>query len=73
MSAKPGPLVFTPEEEVRREALIKQCLCASTIEQCLAAQDAIYAWMKKYPRDFDVLDVGEQVAMTLDWAINEPD
>ena len=46
-----------------REEVIAAALSASTREQCDHAEELIIAWMKNHPRDFGVLDAGEQVAM----------
>lgn len=46
-----------------REEVIAAALSASTREQCDHAEELIIAWMKDHPRDFGVLDAGEQVAM----------
>ncbi len=50
-------------EELNREEVIATALSASTEEQCSHAEALIVAWMKKHPRDFGMLDAGEQVAM----------
>lgn len=53
-------------EEIERDALIVTVLTASTPEQCSHAEELIIAWMKKPPRDFGILDAGEQLAMMSD-------
>ena len=46
-----------------REEVIAAALSARTRKQCDRAEELIIAWMKEHPRDFGVLDAGEQVAM----------
>jgi hypothetical protein len=46
-----------------RNEIIAVALSASTREQCDRAEKLIIAWMKEHPRDFGMLDAGEQVAM----------
>ena len=46
-----------------REEVIAAALSARAREQCDYAEELIIAWMKDHPRDFGVLDAGEQVAM----------
>ncbi len=53
-------------EEIARDLLIVTALSASTSEQCARAEGLIIAWMKKHPRDFGILDAGEQLAMISD-------
>ena len=53
-------------EELNREEVIATALSASTEEQCSHAEALIIAWMQDHPRDFGMLDAGEQVAMILD-------
>ena len=53
-------------EGMNREALIAAVLLASTEEQCNHAKSLIIVWMQEHPRDFGMLDAGEQVAMILD-------
>jgi hypothetical protein len=47
--------------EFQREELIANVLTANTPEQCSEAEKAITQWMQKHPRDFGMLDVGEQL------------
>lgn len=49
--------------EMNREEVIATALSARTEEQCDHAESLIIAWMKEHPRDFGMLDAGEQVAM----------
>ncbi len=53
-------------EEMERDLLIVTVLTARTPEQCSHAEGLIIAWMKKHPRDFGILDAGEQLAMMSD-------
>ena len=46
-----------------RNEVVAVALSASTREQCDHAEELIIAWMKEHPRDFGMLDAGEQVAM----------
>ncbi len=57
--------MYTPEQntELQRDELIASALIASTPEQCAEAEKAIEQWMQQHPRDFGMLDVGEQLAM----------
>lgn len=50
-------------EEMNREEVIAIALSARTEEQCDQAEALIIAWMQEHPRDFGMLDAGEQVAM----------
>lgn len=61
-------------EEIERDLLIVTVLTASTSEQCSHAEELIISWMKKHPRDFGILDAGEQLAMMsdrFDWPAGE--
>ena len=51
---------------MQREQLIEEVLSASTPEECERAKNLIIAWMQDHPKDFGILDAGEQVAMILD-------
>jgi hypothetical protein len=53
-------------EEIERDLLIVTVLNATTLEQCGRAKELIIAWMQEHPKDFGMLDAGEQVAMILD-------
>lgn len=53
-------------EEIERDLLIVTVLTASTPEQCSHAEELVIAWMKRHPRDFGILDAGEQLAMISD-------
>jgi len=48
---------------MHREEVIATALSARTGEQCDHAEELIIAWMKDHPKDFGMLDAGEQVAM----------
>ncbi len=49
--------------EFRREELIANVLSAATQEQRRAAEQQIIGWMRDHPRDYGILDAGEQLAM----------
>ncbi len=49
-----------------REQVINQVLSARTFQECEQAKSMIIAWMQEHPRDFGMLDAGEQVEMILD-------
>ena len=51
---------------MQREKLIDEVLSARTPEECEKAKNLIIAWMQEHPKDFGMLDAGEQVAMILD-------
>jgi len=57
--------MYTPEQnaELQRDELIANVLTANTPEQCVEAEKAIALWMQQHPRDFGMLDAGEQLAM----------
>ena len=51
---------------MQREQIIDEVLSARSPEECEKAKDLIIAWMQQHPRDFGILDAGEQVAMIMD-------
>ncbi len=51
---------------MQREQLIDEVLSATTLEECERAKNLIIAWMQEHPKDFGILDAGEQVAMIMD-------
>jgi len=51
---------------MQREQVIDEVLSARTPEECERAKNIIIAWMQEHPRDFGMLDAGEQIAMLLD-------
>ena len=51
---------------MQREQVIDKVLSARTPEQCEEAKNLIIAWMRTHPKDFGMLDAGEQVAMIMD-------
>ncbi len=53
-------------KQVQREQIIDQVLSATTLSECETAKGLIIAWMQENPRDFGMLDAGEQVEMILD-------
>ena len=57
---------------MQREQVIDEVLSARTLEDCERAKNLIIAWMQEHPRDFGMLDAGEQVAMLLDGYSQEP-
>lgn len=50
-------------EDMKRDEIIAQVISANTPERCTKAETLIVAWMKDHPRDFGMLDAGEQLAM----------
>ncbi len=50
-------------EEFRRDEIIASVLTARTPEQYEYAENLIVDWMQDHPRDFGMLDAGEQLAM----------
>lgn len=51
---------------MQRDQLIEEVLSATTLEECERAKNSIIAWMQDHPKDFGILDAGEQVAMIMD-------
>ena len=51
---------------MQREQVVDQVLSARTFRECEEAKNLIIAWMQEHPKDFGMLDAGEQVAMILD-------
>ncbi len=51
---------------MQREQVIDEVLSARTLDECDKAKKLIIAWMQEHPRDFGILDAGEQIAMLLD-------
>lgn len=49
--------------EIERDEIIATVLTASTPEKHEQAENLIIGWMKRHPRDFGMLDAGEQLAM----------
>jgi len=54
---------FQPNKEFRREELIANVLSAHTQDRRKDAEQQIIEWMREHPRDFGILDAGEQLAM----------
>ena len=50
-------------EEIERGLLIVTALTANTPEKYEQAEELIIGWMRRHPRDFGMLDAGEQLAM----------
>ena len=50
-------------EEIERDEIIATVLTANTSEKYEQAEELIIGWMKQHPRDFGMLDAGEQLAM----------
>jgi len=53
-------------KQMQREQVIDEVLSARTLDECDKAKKLIIAWMQEHPRDFGILDAGEQIAMLLD-------
>ena len=53
-------------KQMQREQVIDEVLSARTLDECDKAKKLIIAWMQEHPKDFGMLDAGEQVAMILD-------
>ena len=56
---------------MQREQLIDEVLSATTLEECERAKNLIIAWMQEHPKDYGILDAGEQVAMIMDGYAHE--
>ena len=51
---------------MQRKQVVDQVLSARTFHECEEAKNLIIAWMQEHPKDFGMLDAGEQVEMILD-------
>ena len=50
-------------EEFQRDEIIANALTANTSQQIQNAEQQIIEWMRGHPRDFGMLDAGEQLVM----------
>ncbi len=48
---------------MERQQVMRRILSATTCRECDEAEKLLHAWMQEHPKDFAMLDAGEQLAM----------
>jgi len=52
-------------KQTQKEQTIDEVLSARTPEECEKAKKLIIAWMQEHPKDFGMLEAGEQITMIM--------
>ena len=48
-----------------REKIADMVFCARTWEECVEAEKALTAWLREHPKDWEMYDLGGQLAVIL--------